>query len=90
MNKADLIEQITEKSKLDKKDVILVIDVFMNTVSTALINEEKVSLMGFGNFETKERAARTGQNPRTGKRVPIPKSKVPTWKPSKKLRDLIN
>ena len=65
MNKAELITIMSEKSKLTKKDAETALKAFIDTVEEALANNEKVQLIGFGTFETRERAARTGRNPRT-------------------------
>jgi DNA-binding protein HU-beta len=68
----------------------MVVDSVLNTISEALKNGEKVTLIGFGNFEVRERAARTGRNPQTGEEIQIEASKVPAFKPGKQLKELIN
>ena len=81
MNKTELIAAVAEKTGLSKKD--------SNTIAETLKANEKVQLVGFGSFETKKRAARTGLNPRTGAAVEIPASTVPTFKAGKALKDAV-
>ena len=74
MNKADLVSKIAEKSGLTKKDSETALNAFMASVEEALVKQEKVQLVGFGTFETRERAAREGRNPRDPKvKIKIPK-----------------
>ena len=91
MNKAELITSMAEKSKLTKKDAELALKSFIESVEEALENGEKVQLVGFGTFETRERAARQGRNPRDPEQViDIPASKAPVFKAGKGLKDIIN
>jgi DNA-binding protein HU-beta len=87
MNKSDLINKVAEASELSKKDATKAVDAVFDAISEALQNGEKVQLVGFGNFEVRERAARKGRNPQTGEEIEIPASKVPAFKPGKALRD---
>ena len=87
MNKVTLVAKIAEKSGLSKKQAELALGAFIDSVSEALKEGDKVQLMGFGTFEVKERAARTGRNPSTGEAIEIPASKTPTFKAGKGLRD---
>ena len=89
MNKTELIAAVAEKASLSKKDSELAVNAALAVVTEALAKEEKVQLVGFGSFETKKRAARTGMNPRTGKAVKIAASKVPTFKAGKALKDAV-
>ena len=87
MNKVTLVAKIAEKSGLSKKQAELALGAFIDSVTEALKEGDKVQLMGFGTFEVKERAARTGRNPSTGATIEIPASKTPTFKAGKGLRD---
>jgi DNA-binding protein HU-beta len=89
MNKMDLINSVAEKTEMTKKDAEKVINAVFDSIGEALANGEKVQLVGFGTFEVKERAARTGRNPRTGEEISIPATKVPTFKPGKTLRETV-
>jgi DNA-binding protein HU-beta len=91
MNKTDLINAVASKTDgISKQDVTTAIEGFLSEVTEALANGEKVSIQGFGNFETRERAARKGRNPQTGKEIDIPATKIPAFKPSKNLKELVN
>ncbi|MEC0181811.1 HU family DNA-binding protein [Paenibacillus peoriae] len=87
MNKTDLINQVAESTELSKKDVTKAIDAVFEAISGALQNGDKVQLVGFGNFEVRERSARKGRNPQTGEEIEIPASKIPAFKPGKALKD---
>jgi len=90
VNKTELISQVAEKSQMTKKDATQAVDAVFEAITEALKNGEKVQLIGFGNFEVRERAARKGRNPQTGKEIDIPASKVPAFKPGKALKDDVN
>lgn len=91
MNKAELVSKMAEKSGLTKKEAEVALNAFMSSVQDALVNNEKVQLVGFGTFETRERAARQGRNPRDPEQViDIPASKAPVFKAGKGLKDIIN
>ena len=85
MNKTELIAAVAEKTGLSKKDTEAAVNATLLTITETLKAEEKVQLVGFGSFETKKRAARTGLNPRTKETVEIPAAKVPTFKAGKAL-----
>ena len=87
MNKVTLVAKIAEKSGHSKKQAEQALGAFIDSVTEALKEGDKVQLMGFGTFEVKERAARTGRNPSTGEAIEIPASKTPTFKAGKGLRD---
>jgi DNA-binding protein HU-beta len=90
MNKAELVNAMATETGLTKKDVESVLNSFVNVVSGELAKKEKVQLIGFGTFETRERAARTGRNPQTGKELKIAASTVPAFKAGKALKDKVN
>ena len=90
MNKQELISAMAEKANLSKKDAEAALNAFVGTVEAALVKGEKVQLVGFGGFEVRERAARTGRNPQTGAEMKIAAAKVPAFKAGKALKDLIN
>ena len=89
MNKTELIAAVAEVSGLSKKDSELALNATLNTITTALKKGDKVQLVGFGSFEVKKRAARTGLNPRTKQPVKIAASKVPAFKAGKALKDAV-
>ena len=88
MNKATLIAKIAEKSELNKKQAEAALTALTDTIVEALKEGEKVQLMGFGTFEIKERAARTGRKPSTGETIEIPAKKSPVFKAGKGFKDL--
>lgn len=90
MNKAQLIDAMSKETNLTKKDVESVLNSFVNQVSNALSKKEKVQLVGFGTFETRERAARTGKNPQTGEPLNIPACTAPAFKAGKALKEKVN
>ena len=90
MNKTELIAAMAEKSELTKKDAEKALSAFLEAVEDALKNGDKVQLVGFGTFEVKNRAARTGINPQTKKPVMINASKAPSFKAGKAFKDALN
>ncbi len=90
MNKADLVAKVAEKAGLTKKDAEKAINAMVASVQEALVKKDKVQLIGFGTFEVKERAARTGRNPQTGEAIKIAASKAPVFKVGKALKDAVN
>ena len=87
MNKADLVSMIAAKSNLTKKDSESALNAFVETVQAALKKGEKIQLVGFGTFEVRKRAARTGINPRTKEEIKIPATTAPVFKAGKALKD---
>jgi DNA-binding protein HU-beta len=87
MNKSDLINKVAEVSELSKKDATKAVEAVFDAISEALQSGDKVQLVGFGNFEVRERSARKGRNPQTGEEIEIPSSKIPAFKPGKALKD---
>ncbi|MCU9593705.1 HU family DNA-binding protein [Caldibacillus thermolactis] len=89
MNKTELVEAVANATELTKKDASKAVDAVFDTILNALKNGEKVQLIGFGNFEVRDRAARKGRNPQTGEEIEIPASKVPAFKPGKALKEAV-
>lgn len=89
MNKTDLINRISEKSGLTKRDVETVLNNFVGEVTDALSSGDKVQLIGFGTFETRKRSGRTGRNPQNGDTISIPESVVPAFKAGNKLKEAV-
>lgn len=89
MNKTELIAAAAEHAGLSKKDTERVISAALEAITTSLVNGERVQISGFGTFETKQREARIGRNPRTGEAVEIDASRVPQFKASKALKDIV-
>lgn len=90
MNKQELVNAIATETGLSKKDTEATLNSFVNVVSNALSKKDKVQLIGFGTFETRKRAARTGRNPQTGEELKIKASTVPAFKPGKALKEKVN
>ncbi|MGO4888126.1 HU family DNA-binding protein [Anaerobacillus sp. MEB173] len=89
MNKTDLINAVAEATELSKKDATSAVDAVFEAITNTLQEGDKVQLIGFGNFEVRERAARKGRNPQTGEEIEIAASKVPAFKPGKALKDAV-
>ncbi|OHX42890.1 MULTISPECIES: HU family DNA-binding protein [Cytobacillus] len=89
LNKTELTNQVAETAELSKKDAARAVDAVFESIQTALKNGDKVQLIGFGNFEVRERAARKGRNPQTGEEIEIAASKLPVFKPGKLLKDSV-
>lgn len=90
MNKTELVAQVAEKTEKTKKEATLFVDAVFDAIAGALGSGDKVQLIGFGNFEVRERSARKGRNPQTGEEIEIAASKVPAFKPGKQLKDAVN
>ncbi|GLQ48717.1 HU family DNA-binding protein [Dyella flava] len=90
MNKTDLINAVAEHAELTKADAGRALEAFFETVQKALKNGDDVSVVGFGTFTVRERAARTGRNPRTNEEIKIAASKIPAFKAGKGLKDAVN
>ena len=89
MNKTELIGEVAGKTGMTKKDAEKVVNAFFDTVEGALKSGDKVQLIGFGTFEVRERKARKGRNPQTGKEIDIPATKVPAFKAGKALKNAL-
>ncbi|GED72528.1 transcriptional regulator [Brevibacillus reuszeri] len=94
MNKTELIAKVkevlsTEERKMKKEDATKAVDAVLDAIADALKTGDKVQLIGFGNFEVRERAARKGRNPQTGEEIDIAATKAPAFKPAKALKELV-
>ena len=89
MNKTELVAAVAAKAELSKKDAEAAVNAVFDSVKDALAEGGKVSLIGFGTFSVKTRAARTGLNPRTKETIEIPESKVPAFKAGSALKDAV-
>ncbi|MGH9355623.1 MAG: HU family DNA-binding protein [Terriglobia bacterium] len=90
MTKADLIEEISRSAEMSRKDSELIVETVFESIIHSLRSGEKIEIRGFGSFRTRERKSRVGRNPKTGARVEVPAKKIPFFKPSKELKDVIN
>ena len=90
MNKADLVQSIAKKTGMSKKDAETALNSFVESVEESLAKGEKVTLVGFGTFEVKARAARTGVNPQTKAKIKIAASKAPAFRAGKDLKEKVN
>ena len=90
MNKAELINVVAEKAGLSKKDTEKAVTALIDTITAELVAGEKVSLVGFGNFDVKTREARTGRNPKTKEEIQIPATRIPQFKAGKALKESVN
>ena len=89
MNKMELIQEVSERAGLAKKDAEKALNALLDTVADTLASGDKVQLVGFGSFETKAREARTGRNPKTKEPIEITATKVPVFKAGKALKDRV-
>lgn len=90
MNKAELIDAVAEAADISKASATRAVDAVIENVTAALKKDEQVTLVGFGTFTVKNRAARTGRNPKTGDAIEIKASRAPGFKPGKALKDAVN
>jgi integration host factor subunit beta len=90
MTKADLVEEVTQLGDLTRRDGEVIVDTIFDSVIGALKAGDKIEIRGFGSFRIRQRKPRIGRNPKTGTRVEVPAKRVPYFKPSKELRDLVN
>jgi DNA-binding protein HU-beta len=90
MNKAELIDSVAASANLSKADAGRAVDAIVDSISSALSKGQQVSVVGFGTFSVKHRAARSGRNPRTGETIAIAASNVPGFKAGKALKDAVN
>src|SRR5579859_7761844 len=90
MTKADLIEEVSKMVELTRKDSEVVVDTIFDSIVHSLRSGDKIEIRGFGSFRTRQRKSRVGRNPKTGDRVDVPAKKIPFFKPSKELKDLVN
>ncbi|MCS7315350.1 MAG: HU family DNA-binding protein [Bryobacterales bacterium] len=90
MTKAELVEEVSRVVEMSRKDSEVIVDTIFRSIVQALRNGEKIEIRGFGSFRTRERQARIGRNPKTGARVEVPAKRIPYFKPSKELKELVN
>src|SRR5437879_13625923 len=90
MTKADIVDQIAERTGLTKKDVAETVDCFLNAVAKALSDGHHIEIRGFGTFRVKDRKSRIARNPRTGEAVPVPPRRVPVLTVSKEHKDMVS
>jgi integration host factor subunit beta len=90
MTKADLVEKVTRLGDLTRRDGEIIVETIFDSVIKALQGGDKIEIRGFGSFRIRQRNPRIGRNPKTGERVEVPAKRVPYFKPSKELRDLVN
>jgi integration host factor subunit beta len=90
MTKADLIEEVSRVVEMTRKDSEVIVEAIFDSIVRSLKGGDKIEIRGFGSFRTRERQARIGRNPKTGERVEVPAKRIPFFKPSKELKDLVN
>ena len=90
MTKADLIDEVSKAVEMTRKESEQIVDTIFESIVKALRGGDKIEIRGFGSFRTRQRQARMGRNPKTGAKVDVPAKKIPYFKPSKELKDLIN
>jgi integration host factor subunit beta len=90
MTKADLIDEVSRLAELTRKDSEVIVETIFDSVVRSLRAGDKIEIRGFGSFRTRQRKPRTGRNPKTGEKVEVPAKKIPFFKPSKELKDLVN
>jgi len=90
MNKTDLIDAVATDAEVTKAEAARAVDAVINSITTALKKGDAVTLVGFGTFQVRKRAARTGRNPKTGETIKINASKNPAFKAGKALKDAVN
>ncbi|MSV28057.1 MAG: integration host factor subunit beta [Bryobacterales bacterium] len=90
MTKADLIEDVSRVVDMTRKESEIIVESIFESIVRSLRMNDKIEIRGFGSFRTRQRKPRIGRNPKTGARVDVPAKKIPYFKPSKELRDLVN
>jgi integration host factor subunit beta len=90
MTKAELIEEVSRVVEMSRKDSEVIVETIFDSIVRALRGGEKIEIRGFGSFRTRQRQPRIGRNPKTGTRVEVPAKRIPFFKPSKELKDLVN
>ena len=90
VNKAELIEAVAEKNEMTKAAATRAVDSVLGTITDTLVSGDQVTLVGFGTFQVRDRAARVGRNPRTGEAIDIKASKIPSFKAGKALKEAVN
>ena len=90
MTKADLIEEVSRVVEMTRKESEVIVEAIFDSIVRALRSNDKIEIRGFGSFRTRQRQPRIGRNPKTGARVDVPAKKIPYFKPSKELKDVVN
>ena len=90
MTKADLIEDVSQAVEVSRKESEIIVETIFESIIKSLQTGDKIEIRGFGSFRTRPRKARIGRNPKTGARVDVPAKKIPYFKPSKELKDVVN
>ena len=90
MTKADLIDEVAKVVEMTRKDSEVIVETIFDSVVRSRHEGEKIEIRGFGSFRTRQRQPRVGRNPKTGSRVDVPAKRIPYFKPSKELKDLVN
>jgi integration host factor subunit beta len=90
MTKAELIEDVSRVVAMSRKDSEIMVETIFDSIVKSLKAGDKIEIRGFGSFRTRQRKSRIGRNPKTGARVDVPAKKIPYFKPSKELKDLVN
>ena len=89
LNKTELVQILVDQNSMKKKEATKAVDIIFDSIESALKEGEKVQILGFGNFEVRERAARKGRNPQTGEEIEIEATRVPAFKPGKQLKNAV-
>ena len=90
MTKAELIEEVSKVVEMTRKDSEVIVETIFESIVNSLHAGDKIEIRGFGSFRTRQRQPRIGRNPKTGSRVEVPSKRIPYFKPSKELRDIVN
>jgi integration host factor subunit beta len=90
MTKADLIEEVSRVVEMTRKESEVIVEAIFDSIVKSLRADDKIEIRGFGSFRTRQRQPRIGRNPKTGARVEVPAKKIPYFKPSKELKDVVN
>ncbi|MDE3197382.1 MAG: integration host factor subunit beta [Acidobacteriota bacterium] len=90
MTKADLIEEVSKVVEMTRKESEVIVEAIFDSIVRSLRSSDKIEIRGFGSFRTRQRQSRVGRNPKTGARVEVPAKKIPYFKPSKELKDVVN
>lgn len=90
MTKAELIDEVSKVVEMTRKDSETIVETIFDSIVSSLHKGDKIEIRGFGSFRTRQRQPRVGRNPKTGSRVEVPSKRIPFFKPSKELRDLVN
>ena len=90
MTKAELIEEVSRVVEMTRKDSEVIVEAIFDSIVRSLRSGDKIEIRGFGSFRTRQRQPRVGRNPKTGTKVEVPSKRIPYFKPSKELKDLVN